>query len=276
MRRVLLCILSLFALFALLSACSTGEVISETGSASEYSLSCDRLTSTHETIVSVGESATATLAATISRHHGSLSVQIVNESGAEVYSGTDIASSTSFTLLLNGPADYTVRIECSSFTGSFDLQWETVGAAAADAVVPEAPTVSNEMVITNTTPAIEPPAEPEGEPVPDTELDDSTVPDSAEAPEWNGVFENAGNGVTIALFWGDNHTVEFQISGIGSVVTATARIDVEDDPAAAYYSYGEEMSLTFRLSGGSLTVEQDGSCSLIPDDIAGQYLPVAE
>ncbi len=241
------------ALALALAACSGGEIISETTGARAYSLSCDRLTDTREATVSVGDSAAATLTASISRGRGSLSVRISGSDGAEVYAGNGIASSTSFTLLLEGPADYTVALSCDGFTGSVDLTWETVGAGVANADAPEGAD-ANDVTITNTAPG--------------------PAPASGEIPDWNGTFENAGTGVSIALAWADNNTVEFQLSGLGSVVTATARIDGQT-PSKAVYSYGEETTLTFTLSGGALTVEQAGTCSLVPDDISGTYTQTA-
>ena len=196
--------------------------------------------------------AAATLTAAISRGRGSLSVRISDSDGSEVYSGNDIASSTSFTLLLKGPADYTVTLTCDGFTGSVDLTWETVGAGVANPDAPEGAD-ANDVTITNNAPA----------------------PAAGEMPDWNGTFENAGTGVSIALAWADNNTVEFQLSGLGSVVTATARIDA-GTPSKAVYSYGEETTLTFTLAGDTLTVGQSGTCSLVPDDISGIYTQTAE
>ena len=250
-RRFLTVLALLLAL--VLAACSGGEIISETTGARAYSLSCDRLTDTREATVSVGDSAAATLTAAISRGRGSLSVRISDSDGNEVYSGNDIASSTSFTLLLEGPADYTVTLTCDGFTGSVDLTWETVGAGVANPDAPEGAD-ANDVTITN---------------------NNAPAPVSGEMPDWNGTFENADTGVSIALAWADNNTVEFQLSGLGSVVTATARIDGET-PSKAVYSYGEETTLTFTLTGGELTVEQTGTCSLVPDDISGTYTQTAE
>ena len=101
------------------------------------------------------------------------------------------------------------------------------------------------------------------------------APADADTPDWNGAFENTATGVTISLAWADNHTVEFQLSGLGSVVTATARID-SLDRSRADYSYGDEMTLTFRLDEDGLAVAQDGTCTLIPDDISGTYTQTAD
>lgn len=262
-----------FALFAglLCAGCSGGSVISETSAAQAFSLSTERLSDTRETTVSVGDSASAALSASVTQKSGSLSILIADTSGDVLYSGSDIASATTFTLLLEGPADYTVKLTLSSFTGSVDFTWETVGATVTEPPAePEpapsasqdepdgAPSPSTEMVITNTAP------EPEGSGDP-----------AAEAPEWNGRYENAGSGVVIELFWADNNTVEFRISGNGSVVTATAQIDGAE-PSRAEYIYGDEMTLTFELTGTALNLTQAGTCSLVPDSIAGEYFPAAE
>lgn len=261
-RGILMIVLCALSLGALLAGCSGGGVISESTDASAYSLSCDRVSDTRQTTVIVGDSAAATLTAAISHGRGALSVRISGDDGEEVYSGNHIAASTSFTLLLEGPAEYTVYLECDGFTGSVDLNWETVGAAVAEPAPqdaqPRAPD-TNDMVITNTAPSAQP----------------DTTPVAADSPEWNGKFKNEDSDVEIELFWADNHTVEFELRGIGSVVTATARID-DDDPAAAQYTYGEELTLVFHLDAEGLTLTQEGVCSLIPDDIAGFYPPAAE
>ena len=253
---------ALLALALVLGACSGGKIISETSDLHAYSLSCERLTDTRQAAVSVGESASATLSASISRGRGSLSVRISGSDGSEVYAGNDIASSTSFTLLLEGPETYTVSLTCDGFTGSVDLTWETVGAVGAAPEPPADPAPADGMTITNNAP----------DAAPDAEQD--TAPDAG-TPDWNSTFENTATGVTISLAWADNHTVEFQLSGLGSVVTATARID-SLDRSRADYSYGDEMTLTFCLGEDGLAVAQDGTCTLIPDDISGTYTQTAD
>ena len=258
MRKRLLPALLALALALVLGACSGGKIISETSDLHAYSLSCERLTDTRQAAVSVGVSASATLSASISRGRGSLSVRISGSDGSEVYAGNDIASSTSFTLLLEGPETYTVSLTCDGFTGSVDLTWETVGAVGAAPEPSADPAPADGMTITNN--------------APDAAQD---APADAGTPDWNGTFENAATGVTISLAWADNHTVEFQLSGLGSVVTATARID-SLDRSRADYSYGDEMTLTFRLDEDGLAVAQDGTCTLIPDDISGTYTQTAD
>ena len=262
MRKRLLPALLALVLALVLGACSGGKIISETSDLHAYSLSCERLTDTRQAAVSVGESASATLSASISRGRGSLSVRISGSDGSEVYAGNDIASSTSFTLLLEGPETYTVSLTCDGFTGSVDLTWETVGAVGAAPEPPADPAPADGMTITNNAPGAAPDAEQ------DTATDTGT-------PDWNGTFENTATGVTISLAWADNHTVEFQLSGLGSVVTATARID-SLDRSRADYSYGDEMTLTFCLGDSGLAVAQDGTCTLIPDDISGTYTQTAD
>lgn len=270
MRKRLLPALLALALALVLGACSGGKIISETSDLHAYSLSCERLTDTRQAAVSVGESASATLSASISRGRGSLSVRISGSDGSEVYAGNDISSSTSFTLLLEGPETYTVSLTCDGFTGSVDLTWETVGAVGAAPEPSADPAPADGMTITNNAPDAAPDTEQDN--APDAGQD---APADAGTPDWNGTFENAATGVTISLAWADNHTVEFQLSGLGSVVTATARID-SLDRSRADYSYGDEMTLTFRLDEDGLAVAQDGTCTLIPDDISGTYTQTAD
>ncbi len=270
MRKRLLPALLALVLALVLGACSGGKIISETSDLHAYSLSCERLTDTRQAAVSVGESASATLSASISRGRGSLSVRISGSDGSEVYAGNDIASSTSFTLMLEGPETYTVSLTCDGFTGSVDLTWETVGAVGAAPEPSADPAPADGMTITNNAPDAAPEAEPDASS--DAAQD---APADAGTPDWNGTFENTATGVTISLAWADNHTVEFQLSGLGSVVTATARID-SLDRSRADYSYGDEMTLTFRLDEDGLAVAQDGTCTLIPDDISGTYTQTAD
>jgi hypothetical protein len=255
----------LLALALICVGCSGDSVvISESSTAQSFSLSCERLSDTWEIPIPVGESASVTLSASVSRKHGSVSILIADTVGDVIYSGSDIASATSFNLMLEGPAEYTVQLTTNDFTGTLDLKWETVGVSTADlpaasgaenagdAAQPSASSDSD-VVITNNP----------------TESDDPVT----EVPDWNGTFYNADNGVTIELFWGDNNSVEFQISGNGSVVTATARID-GDDPSYAEYEY-DEMSLVLHLTDSGLIVTQTGECSLVPTSIAGEYLLTA-
>ncbi len=258
---------------ALFSGCSGSSVISEVDSAQAFSLSSERLSDTREATFSVGDSASAALSASVAQKHGSLSILISDTTGDVIYSGSDIASATSFTLLLEGPADYTISLSFNGFTGSVDFTWETVGAsvselqgdsaadqrsAADSGTSAAAPVISNEVVITNT------PAES------DLSSDPATI-----VPDWNGKFENSDIGIVIELYWADNNTVEFQLSGNGSIVTATAKID-GTDPTRAEYTYGDEMTLTLELTGSSLILTQTGTCSLVPDSIAGEYPPVRD
>ena len=277
--RLLLCLAA--AAILVLTGCSSGEIINEASTAQSFSLSCEKLTQTREIKISVGDSASATLNAAIDHNGGSLSLLIADTQGDVIYSGSDIASATSFMLMLEGPAEYTISIATNRYSGSLNFKWETVGASLPEPVEPDTTnttdiesgtleqeaehTVSTDVTITNTT-------------VSDPEPDAPDEPGTGSpefVPEWNGKYENADIGVSVELFWIDSNFVEFQISGTGSVLTATAQID-ETAPDSASYAYGEELELSFRLTQAGMIVTQTGASTLLPDSIAGEYLPVPE
>ncbi len=275
MRRRTIRLLLTGTIFAVMLLTGCSGSISETVTSQSYELICETISETKQTTISVGDSATATLNAAISHKGGSLSIRIFNELDDVIYSGNDIAASNSFTLLLEGPAEYTLELNMTRFTGNCSFSWETVGA-----LIPEEPepiedttaqsedsddttaAVSTDVVITNTS---------------DTEPDHAEEAPAEETPEvftpnWNSKYENADIGVTIEFFLMDSNFVEFQITGLGSVITSTAQI-MEDAPESASYHYGDEIELVFRLTQSNLIITQTGTSSLLPESIAGEYLP---
>jgi hypothetical protein len=256
MKRVLSLLL---VLLLLLAGCGrqTSAVISETSTATAFSMTHTAYTGHRETTLSVNDSATATVTGSLTSKSGSQTVTITDENGNVAFAADGDSGASNFTVKLTGPATYTIAVDLTDHTGSYSFEWEVLGAA------------SQEPVPSETTEAVEPepvPTVETAEPEPEPSLEDTGF--SVEDLDWNGVF-TAENG-TLELWQADSTSYEFAFQQGEASLVGVARIDLEDLITATCTLGSATVTFTW-LDTQTLSVTADGTVAALTLDPTGTY-----
>jgi hypothetical protein len=254
MKRVLPLLL---VLLLLLAGCGrqTSAVISETSTATAFSMTHTAYTGHRETTLSVNDSATATVTGSLTSKSGSQTVTITDEDDNVAFAADGNSGASNFTVKLTGPATYTIAVDLTDHTGSYSFEWEVLGAASQE----PRPSETTEAVEPEPVPTVET-AAPEPSPA-DTGF-------SAEDLDWNGVF-SAENG-TLELWQADSSSYEFAFQQDAESLVGVARIDLEDMTTATCTLGSATVTFAW-LDTRTLSVTADGTVAALTLDPTGIY-----
>jgi hypothetical protein len=118
----------LLILISLINGCTTGSGVvlnaSELNTTTKMSMTYEKFTGHKQTHIEVKENSPVEVAVNFVTEKGSLDAYIAkdNDTSDCSYEGHDISTS-SFTVTLSEPGNYTVRVDAEDHTGSYSFSW---------------------------------------------------------------------------------------------------------------------------------------------------------
>ncbi len=111
-----------FVLLLALSGCGQATITSEVNEDNAIGKVYQNLSESEEKSITVGEGESMTVIFEIVTDGGAIDVSLVKD-GDTYYTGNDVPTNDAFTVTLDEPGEYMLKINTSNHSGSYDIRW---------------------------------------------------------------------------------------------------------------------------------------------------------